>query len=263
VLFLLIPILLVILNSLGIEAYGFAEVISSSLKLAFLLVIIIIMGCINAGAGAGNQIGTSDWSKTIAVYDDAVVDHWVAALFMSMSIAAFSYVGVEIVAASALEARVPIERGVQQRGAVGKTVRFTAIWTSPFAAMLYVLAGILVSLNIKWDDPRLPRMPWIVTNNDSTPDSAFVIVAKSAQLHGLAGTMNVFLLTTALTCANTNLVSLNSYQENEYLIFFVRISMSLRERSSLSQEVCQEGLNNLSMFDALHIWGRQIDEKFP
>lgn len=212
--FLLIPALLVIVNSLGIEAYGFSEVIFSGMKLAFLLVVIVVMGCINAGAGVGSPIGTSDWSNKITVYDNAAVNHWSAAFFMSLSIAAFSYVGVEIVAASALEARVPIERGSKQRGAVGKTVRFTAVWLSPFAALLYVLAGILVSLNIQWNDPRLPRMPWIITNNNSSPDSAFIIVAKGAGLHGLAGTLSVFLLFTALSCANTNLVGTNFSQND-------------------------------------------------
>jgi len=112
---------------------------------------------------------------------------------------------VEIVAASALEARVPVEKDSEHKGAVGKTVRFTAIWISPVAGMLYVLAGILVSLNIHWDDPSLARMPWIPTDKNSTSDSAFIIVADAAGVPGLAGTLNVFLLATALTCANTNM----------------------------------------------------------
>jgi len=79
--------------------------------------------------------------------------------------------------------------------------------------VLYVLAGILVSLNIKWDDPRLPRMPWVVANttaplatkSTSSQDSAFIIVAVGSGIPGLAGTLNIFLLFTALSCANTQL----------------------------------------------------------
>jgi yeast amino acid transporter len=171
------------------------------------------MGCINGGAGGGGKVGISDWSTAITVYDDAVVDNWVAGFFMSLSIAAFAYVGVEIPAASALEARVPVGRDPRHNRVVGRTVQFTAIWGSVFAGALYVLAGILVSLNIKWDDPRLPRMPWVVVpatsprpaNSTSAPDSAFIIVAVGSAIPGLAGSLNIFLLFTALSCANTQL----------------------------------------------------------
>jgi amino acid transporter len=199
----------VVINALGIEAYGFTEVVSSSFKLTFLIIVIIILGCINGGAGTAGKIGTADWSTLITVYDDVVVDHWVAGFFMSLSIAAFAYVGVEIPAASALEARVPVGRDPRHNRVVGRTVQTTAIWGSVFAGALYVLAGILVSLNIKWDDPRLPRMPWVVvpttTNSPSTPDSAFIIVAMGSGIPGLAGSLNIFLLFTALSCANTQL----------------------------------------------------------
>jgi yeast amino acid transporter len=171
------------------------------------------MGCINGGAGHAGKVGTSDWSTAITVYDDVVADHWVAGFFMSLSIAAFAYVGVEIPAASALEARVPVSRDPGHNRVVGRTVQFTAIWGSVFAGVLYVLAGILVSLNIKWDDPRLPRMPWVVApttppppaNSTSAPDSAFIIVAVGSGIPGLAGSLNIFLLFTALSCANTQL----------------------------------------------------------
>lgn len=195
------------------KAYGFTEVISSTFKMCFLIIVIVVMGCINGGAGVGDKIGTLDWSTDIIVFDDAVVDHWVGGFFLSLSIAAFAYIGVEIPAASALEARVPVGRDQRQSRVVGRTVQFTTIWGSVFAGAFYVLAGILVSLNIKWDDPRLPRMPWVVantttplaTNSTSSPDSAFIIVAVGSAIPGLAGSLNIFLLFTALSCANTQL----------------------------------------------------------
>ena len=139
---------------------------------------------------------------------------------MSMSTAAFSYVGVEIVAASAMEVRWP-ESEEQERAPtdlsqrselsslIGKTVRFSAIWISVLATAAYSLAGILVSLNIQQGDPRLPRFSWALTGLEeevpATP-AAFVAIAEDAvRLPGLADAFNSFLVFTALTCAMTNL----------------------------------------------------------
>ena len=130
---------------------------------------------------------------------------------MSLSIAAFAYVGVEITAASALEARVPPVRNPTNSSAIGKTVKFSAVYISFIAALSYVIAGVLATLNIRWNDENLPRVSWSVNSTDnkesthgSTP-SIIVLVAKYSGIKGLAGTLNVFLMFTALGSANTNL----------------------------------------------------------
>jgi amino acid transporter len=179
-----------------------------SLKLCFLAVIIIVMIAINQGAGPENKIGTSKYPDTVLVRDTEVADTWAQALFMSLSIAAFAFVGVETTAASALEARVSKEKHPTQSRAIGKTVKFSAVYISFLAACMYVLAGVLVTLNIEWDDSRLPRMSWVTATSDAgigSTNSAFVLVAEASKIPGLAGTLNVFLMFTALTCANTNL----------------------------------------------------------
>ncbi|KAH8702727.1 amino acid permease-domain-containing protein [Phaeosphaeriaceae sp. PMI808] len=210
VLFFLIPVLLVIINAFGIQLYGLIEVVGGTLKLCFLIVIVFVMIAINLGAGSGPKLGTSLYPDTVIVRDLDVTNSWPQAFFMSLSIAAFAYVGVEITAASALEARVTQERSPRHPGAIGRTVKFSAVYISFFAGVLYVLAGVLVTLNIKWDDPALPRMSWVkapadVVSIKGTTASAFVLVAKASNVPGLAGTLNVFLMFTALTCANTNL----------------------------------------------------------
>ncbi|PVH93814.1 hypothetical protein DM02DRAFT_721569 [Periconia macrospinosa] len=197
VLFVLIPGFLIILNAFGIETYGFFEVVSGILKLAFLLVIIIINIIINQGGGAGPALDSTLYPKQIVVHDADAAKTWTQAFFMSLSVAAFAYVGVEIIAACALEARVPPIKNPANPSAIGKTVKSSAIYIPFVAAVLYVIAGVMVTLNIRWDDPRLPR-------HGSTV-SAFVLIAKDSGIKGLAGTMNVFLMFTALTCANTNL----------------------------------------------------------
>jgi amino acid transporter len=183
-------------------------VIGGSLKLLFLAVIIIVMIAINQGAGAGPKLGTSLYPETVIVRDLVATNSWAQAFLMSLSIAAFAFVGVETVAAFALEARVTEERNPTNSRTIGKTVKFSAVYISFLTGAMYVLAGVLVTLNIEWSDKRLPRMSWVtgpsVEARGSTA-SAFVLVAEDSKIPGLAGTLNVFLMFTALTCANTNL----------------------------------------------------------
>ena len=137
---------------------------------------------------------------------------------MSMSTAAFSYVGVEIVAASAMEVRwskseeqertpTDMSQRSELSSLIGKTVKFSAIWISVLAMTAYSLAGVLVSLNISRRDCRLPRFSWAQSSCEMAPaaPAAFVAIAEDvAQLPGLADAFNFFLVFTALTCAMTN-----------------------------------------------------------
>jgi amino acid transporter len=125
---------------------------------------------------------------------------------MSLSLAIFSFVGVETVAAFALETRVTKERTSDSR-TNGKTVKFPAVYTSFLLGALYVLAGVLVTINIRWDDQRLPRMSWAPSNPEGAAisGSAIVLIAQLSKVSGLGGTVNGFFMFTALTCANTNL----------------------------------------------------------
>lgn len=177
---------------------------------------------------------------------------------MSLSIATFAFVGVEIPAACALEAQAPRRRKTRARqtddqnqnqnqnqnqgqdqdrdqeqarirkSAIGATVKNSAIWIPFLAALCYVIAGTMVTVNVQWNLCLLPRLSWAdqtvinctlpngtlttlkpgqdvpgihLTNSTS---SAFII-STAEMSNTLAGTLNVFLIFTALTCANTNL----------------------------------------------------------
>jgi amino acid transporter len=146
------------------------------------------------------------------IHDEDATSSWAQAFFVSLSIAAFAYVGVEITAASALEARVTKERHPNHPRTIGKTVKFSAVYIPFLAGIAYVLAGVLVTLNISWRDERLPRMSWVTgpatnatNSNVGSTNSAFVLVAEDSGIPGLAGVVNVFLMFTAISCANTNL----------------------------------------------------------
>lgn len=137
---------------------------------------------------------------------------------MCISTAVFSFVGVEVIAASALEAKWPqhisdaeISSGKRSRPdspLVGSGVKFSAIYISVLTTVAYTLSGFLVSIDIKSDDCKLPRVTWDTKNTDCEDPgshSAFVMIASGSKIPYLATVFNVFLVFTCLSCAGTNL----------------------------------------------------------
>ena len=138
---------------------------------------------------------------------------------ISLSLAAFAFVGVEIPAATAIEARIsPNLAGTGEP--VDRSVKFSAIWVSVIVGSFYILGSLLLSFDVRWNDPQLPRLSWlpasITTGNNilgsesstKKSTSAFVIAANNSAIsghYGLANFINVCILITALTAANTTL----------------------------------------------------------
>lgn len=139
---------------------------------------------------------------------------------MGISIAIFSFVGIEIVAASALEAKWPRQSPDSRTPSdvtprpndtlIGNTVKFSAIFISVLATVTYTLAGFLVSLDIYRGDCELPRVSWLpedIQDHCDAPGSraAFVAIALKSGIPHLPDVFNVFLIFTCLTCTSTNL----------------------------------------------------------
>ncbi|TDZ34984.1 Arginine permease CAN1 [Colletotrichum spinosum] len=207
VVYVLIPIIMI---------YGWIEVVTGGIKITFLVVIVVALVAITA-QGSGPSEGAIPIFKDPFSYDKDAAPNWVVALLMSLSIAAFAYVGVEIVAASALEAKWPKSKprhpstpddNPSPETLIGRTVKFSAIYISVLVAVAYTLSGALASLNIPHDHCALPRLSWVPypgCNPAEPTSSVFVVIAGDAVRHGLDHAFNVFLVFTALTCANTNL----------------------------------------------------------
>lgn len=130
---------------------------------------------------------------------------------VSISLACFAFVGIEIPAVTALEARVQTPN-LGGASPVDRTVRFAAVWVPIIAGCIYILGALLVSFDLDWDDANLPRVSWIVSvsNNtghllSGTSKSAFIIAGKEAKLPGLADFITVGLVISAITAANTTL----------------------------------------------------------
>ena len=92
-----------------------------------------------------------------------------------------------------------------------RSVKFSAIWVSIIGGSIYVLGALLISFDLDSNDSFLPRPIWLgnSTNSNSTEyDSAFVISAERSAIsghQGLADFINVCILFTQLTAANTTL----------------------------------------------------------
>ncbi|RDW83665.1 Amino acid transporter [Aspergillus mulundensis] len=223
VIYFLVPLILVLVNATGIEVYGSLEVATGVIKIACLSVIIVALGAINAGAGGNGYKGGEYWAHPV-VFDHDAANSWGTAFLMCLSIATFAYVGVEIVAASALES-APDNRKQEgdNTGAeglprhdtqIGSTVKFSSMYFSLLATLAYSLSGLLVSFDIPWTRCSLPRLSWINTTRECVPAapgiqtdtaSAFVAIAAESRIPQLHNVFNAFLVFTCVTCASTNL----------------------------------------------------------
>ncbi|KAI1457955.1 amino acid permease-domain-containing protein [Annulohypoxylon moriforme] len=207
VLYLIIPLILILINSFGVELYGWFEVTTAVVKLSCLAIIIISM-IVFASRDADDL---ANWENPTH-FDYCAAQNWVTALFMCLSIATFAYVGVETPAAIALEARPPKMKSTEAEssqslndvGNIGDTIKFSAKWISVFACFTYTLCGLLLSLTVDAMNERLPRVDW-VDQSQTVVTSAFVLAAKLSGAPGVASAFNGFLVLTALSCANTNL----------------------------------------------------------
>ncbi|KAJ6185847.1 hypothetical protein N7519_007148 [Penicillium mononematosum] len=209
IIYLLIPLIIVCINAIRIEIYGWLEVATGSIKIIFLVIIIVTLIAINLG----------DWTSPTE-FDTRAANNWGTALLMSISIATFAYTGVEVVAASALEARwvhredemstisdkLPPSNDVQ----VGRSFKFSAIFIPVLAMVAYTISGLLATLDIERKSCALPRLSWLSVDveagcTEPSNSAAFVAIATMSNIPHLADVFNAFLVFTCLSCAGTNL----------------------------------------------------------
>ncbi|KAJ5279606.1 proline-specific permease [Penicillium angulare] len=222
VIYFLIPVALLFVNLFKVETYGMIEVVSGSIKMLFLVIIAGILIAINRGETAGpdntGPIGIKYWSPPTA-FDEDATGNWFIALLMCISIATFAYVGVEVVAASALEAEInekpskhaPFSR-FKRLLVMDSTVKFSAIYIPVIATAGYTISGLLASLDMKRNNCGLPKPTWLSIPYDAlyncTGDgsrSVFVLIAADSHIPHLDDVVNFFLVFTCLTANSTNL----------------------------------------------------------
>ncbi|CAD6564934.1 MAG: hypothetical protein ASARMPREDX12_004509 [Alectoria sarmentosa] len=205
------PLILVGINLFRVRVFGIIETVAGILKLLMVLGVFILLICINVGVGRGSSIGGKYFIDDFQAQKGVAMSKG-AAVCAVIPIAAYAFVGVEMVSAVAVEARHP------------RDLHNAANYIAPFIAVIYILLVLMFGFDVPWTDPRLPPFYEIrPTQNQTTRyrrDSAYtpsstsnssidypvvVIAALIARIERLPSFLVGASLFAAVSAANTAL----------------------------------------------------------
>jgi L-asparagine transporter-like permease len=171
---------LLLVNALGVGAFGEFEYWFAMIKVTAIVVFIVAGAAVLAGAGPGPAIGLENFTAHRGFFPNGWSGVWTA-----LVVVIFSYLGTEVVAVTAGEARDPdvaVPRAM--RSMVARLIAF-------YLGAIVVLIGL---------------QPWtaIQPGADITA-SPFVQVFRLMGIPAAAHVVNFVVLTAALSSMNTNL----------------------------------------------------------
>ncbi|PAV20677.1 amino acid permease [Pyrrhoderma noxium] len=184
-------IVVIIINMLGAGAYGECEFIFASIKVITITAVIILGIVLDLGGGPNHdRIGFRYWKNPgpFVQYEGIqgptgrFLGWWAV-----MTQAAFSFIGTEIVAIAAGEAKNP-------RRNLPKAIKRVYIRILLFYIGGTFVIGLLVASNNS-----------SLTNDGTATGSPFVIAIKAAGIGGLPHVINAALLTSAWSAASSDL----------------------------------------------------------
>ncbi|KAF8585847.1 amino acid permease [Ramaria rubella] len=185
-------IVVVAINLMGAGVYGECEFIFASIKVITIVGLIILGIVLDLGGGPSHdRIGFRYW-KNPGPFAQYLSIGGVKGQFLGwwavMTQAAFSFIGTEIVAVAAGEAKNP-------RRNLPKAIRRVYI-----RILLFYIGGtLIIGLLVPSDDPGLNLL---VQDAAASP---FVIAIKRAGIKGLPSVINACLLTSALSAGSSDL----------------------------------------------------------
>ncbi|CED82510.1 amino acid transporter [Phaffia rhodozyma] len=188
---------MMVVNLLGVRAYGEMEFIFSAMKIIAVVGLIILGICINCGAGpeSDGYIGFRYWKNPgpfnqYTSGDTVVGGSWGRFLaFWNVFVqAAFSFLGSEIVVVAVGETENP-------RKNVPKAIK-RVFWR---LLIFYVLAILIIGLLVPYTDSRL------LNGSDDVSASPFVIAILNAGIKGLPSVINAVLLIAAWSAGNSDI----------------------------------------------------------
>ncbi|KAI0344518.1 amino acid permease [Trametopsis cervina] len=185
-------VIVITINLFGAAAYGEAEFIFSSIKVLTITGLIILGLVLDLGGGPSHdRLGFRYWVHPgpfaqfngIGGAKGRFLAWWAV-----MVNAAFSFIGTEIVAVTAGEAKNP-------RRNVPKAIRRVYI-----RILLFYIAGVtIIGLLVPSNHPDL------ALKTSTAAKSPFVIAIKTAGINGLPSVINAALLTSALSAGSSDL----------------------------------------------------------
>jgi L-asparagine transporter-like permease len=175
----LVSTALVLVNALQVGAFGEFEYWFAMIKVLAIIVFICVGFAVIAGLGARPGVGLANLTR----YGGFLPHGW-RGVWLALTLAITSYMGIEVIAVTAGEAQQP-EQSVPR-----------AMRTIVFRLIIFYVLAIAV---------MLAMTPWNQTGSSSITGSPFVRAFATAGIPYAAGIMNLVVITAALSSANTNL----------------------------------------------------------
>ncbi|KAG4442062.1 hypothetical protein IFR05_002456 [Cadophora sp. M221] len=200
-----------LINSRGIRLFGWIELFGGIIKVVLVSTIFVIMMCINYGSiGSAGKLGSEFFDDGVRNNPGVATTH-LKAVLISIPLAIFSYIGVELVTVTAFEASDPSRLK-------GPTKHIAYI----ILAIYMISIGGFVA-NVEWFNQNLPHffgqdlviindtdstlghIPRSDWHNSSRSTAAPVIAVLEVGLETLPGVLTGFLVYSGLSTANTAL----------------------------------------------------------
>lgn len=170
---------LVTINAMQVGNFGEFEYWFAMIKVVAILGFIVVGLALITGLGPGRAIGLANLTQ-----NGGFLPHGFRGVWLALTLAITSYMGVEVIAVTAGEAQEPTK-------SIPRAMR-----TIVFRLIVFYVFAITV---------MLAMTPWNRTGGASVGGSPFVRAFATAGIPYAASIMNLVVITAALSSANTNL----------------------------------------------------------
>ncbi|SHN42080.1 L-asparagine transporter [Duganella sacchari] len=167
---------LILVNAMSVNIFGNVEYLFSTIKIAAIVLFILLGAYMVYAAPETSPIGFKNY-----VGDRGFFPHGSSGMWAGVIVSIFSYLGIEMVAVAAGEARDP-----QQ-----------AITGAFRATMLRLVVFYMLTLGL-----MLAIVPWAAAGGGNSP---FVMAMQALHIPGAAGVINFVILVAALSSMNSQL----------------------------------------------------------
>ncbi|MFC7441656.1 amino acid permease [Laceyella putida] len=172
----LFAFIIFIVNAMSVKSFGLFEYWFSSIKVLAIVGFIVLGGIL--------IFGDPSRSMSNLQAQGGFIPHGWSGIWMGIVMATFSFMGTEIVAVTAGEAKQP-----------KKVLMRSMKWLVLRLILFYVLAMTVM----------LAVVPWDQVGGETVEQSPFVKVLEHLDIPFAAGVMNVIILTAAMSTMNANL----------------------------------------------------------
>jgi len=164
---------LITINAISVKVFGALEYVFSLIKVVAILAFLVLGSVVVFGAEPGSGISFANLTNDGGFFPKGVSGMWTAVI-----LAILSYLGLEVIAVAAGEAKDP------------KTAITRAFRATIFRLTVFYLASLTLMLAI---------VPWAVAGQDGSP---FVRVMAATGVPAASGIINFVILTAALSAMN-------------------------------------------------------------